>query len=53
VALTQAVLSTARGYVPENQWDDGINALLLNYSLSGAKPTSAGNGVPMQNAQCQ
>ncbi|WP_228350821.1 MULTISPECIES: FimD/PapC N-terminal domain-containing protein [Limnobaculum] len=28
-----AVLSFARGYVPQEQWDDGINALLLNYSV--------------------
>ncbi|MFV8868600.1 fimbria/pilus outer membrane usher protein [Serratia fonticola] len=31
-----AVSQSARGYVPESQWDNGIPALLLNYSLSGA-----------------
>ncbi|WP_244212354.1 fimbria/pilus outer membrane usher protein [Buttiauxella izardii] len=31
-----AVSQSARGYVPESQWDNGINALLLNYNLSGA-----------------
>ncbi|CAI1725781.1 fimbria/pilus outer membrane usher protein [Serratia fonticola] len=37
LSIPQAAVSQkARGYVPENQWDDGIPALLLNYSLSGA-----------------
>lgn len=31
-----AVAMPARGYVPPEQWDDGINAAMLNYSLSGA-----------------
>jgi outer membrane usher protein len=37
LSIPQAAVSQkARGYVSENQWDDGIPALLLNYSLSGA-----------------
>lgn len=37
LSLPQASISQkARGYVPESQWDEGIPALLLNYSLSGA-----------------
>lgn len=37
LTIPQAAISNqARGYVPPEQWDDGINALLLNYSLSGA-----------------
>ncbi|MFP2514727.1 fimbria/pilus outer membrane usher protein [Buttiauxella agrestis] len=37
LSLPQAAMSQkARGYVPESQWDNGITALLLNYSLSGA-----------------
>ncbi|HDS9726214.1 TPA: fimbrial biogenesis outer membrane usher protein, partial [Enterobacter bugandensis] len=31
-----AVAMQARGYVPPEQWDNGIAALMLNYSLSGA-----------------
>ncbi|ENZ2229779.1 fimbria/pilus outer membrane usher protein [Salmonella enterica] len=37
LSIPQAALSQkARGYVPESQWDEGIPALLFNYSLSGA-----------------
>lgn len=32
-----ALLNTARGYIPPEQWDQGINAFLLNYSVSGNK----------------
>lgn len=32
IAISQKV----RGYVPPEQWDNGITALLFNYSLSGA-----------------
>ena len=36
VSIPQAALSAqARGYVPPEQWDDGIAAAMLNYSLSG------------------
>ncbi|SNY71434.1 fimbria/pilus outer membrane usher protein [Enterobacter sp. CC120223-11] len=31
-----AIAMQARGYVPPEQWDNGITALMLNYSLSGA-----------------
>lgn len=37
LSIPQAAISQkARGYVPESQWDEGIPAFLLNYSLSGA-----------------
>ena len=37
LSVPQAAISqTARGYVPQNQWDEGIAAALLNYNLSGA-----------------
>lgn len=37
LSVPQAAISQkARGYVPESQWDQGIPALLLNYSLSGS-----------------
>ncbi|SRR5471030_1399840 len=37
ISMPQAAVSqTARGYVSPEQWDNGITALLLNYSLTGA-----------------
>lgn len=36
ISLPQASLvSQIRGYIPPEQWDDGINSLFLNYSFSG------------------
>lgn len=36
LSIPQAALtSQARGYVAPDMWDEGINALLLNYSISG------------------
>lgn len=29
----------ARGYIPPEQWDEGINALLLNYNFTGNEST--------------
>ncbi|MCS2153357.1 fimbrial biogenesis outer membrane usher protein [Scandinavium goeteborgense] len=41
-----AVSQSARGVVPETQWDNGIPAFLLNYSFSGANNDSRnGNGT--------
>lgn len=31
-----AMTQTARGTVPESRWDEGINALLLDYNFSGS-----------------
>ncbi|HKN05879.1 MAG TPA: fimbria/pilus outer membrane usher protein [Buttiauxella sp.] len=47
LSIPQAAVSqNARGYVPETQWDNGISAFLLNYSLSGANNFSRnGSGV--------
>lgn len=37
VSIPQAALSTvAQGYIPSDQFDDGINALLVNYQFSGS-----------------
>lgn len=30
-----AMKNDARGYIPPEQWDEGINALLLNYNFTG------------------
>lgn len=38
-----AMTHRARGYVPEDKWDDGITAGLLNYSFSGQTTTSRVN----------
>ncbi len=40
-----AVSQSARGVVPETQWDNGIPAFLLNYSFNGANNYArSGNG---------
>ncbi len=36
ISLPQAaLLNQIRGYIPPDQWDEGINSLFTNYSLSG------------------
>lgn len=35
-----ALLSSAHGYIPPEEWDEGIPALLLNYNFTGNR----GNG---------
>lgn len=30
-----AMLNSARGYIPPERWDEGINAAMLNYSFNG------------------
>lgn len=32
----------ARGYIPPEQWDEGINALLLNYNFTGNESSNDG-----------
>ncbi|MFJ3458600.1 fimbria/pilus outer membrane usher protein [Scandinavium goeteborgense] len=46
-----AVNSQARGYVPPEQWDEGITAFLLNYSLSG--DSTYGKNSNSQDSQSQ
>lgn len=37
ISIPQAAMNTqARGYIPPEQWDEGINALLLNYNFTGS-----------------
>lgn len=45
-----AVMHHPRGYVPESRWQQGINAGLLNYSLSGQKtdPRHGGEATSSQ-----
>ncbi|MGN7896843.1 fimbrial biogenesis usher protein [Enterobacter sp. 22452] len=37
-----ALKNTARGYIPPEKWDEGINALLLNYSFNGSNSKDSG-----------
>ncbi|MCY3510832.1 fimbria/pilus outer membrane usher protein [Klebsiella michiganensis] len=46
-----AVTSAARGWVDPKQWDDGVPALLLNYSFSGANNWSRQNDTPDSDNQ--
>lgn len=32
-----ALRNSAQGYIPPEEWDEGINAALLNYTLTGSK----------------
>ncbi|MGX5088253.1 fimbrial biogenesis usher protein [Enterobacter sp. UPMP2052] len=38
-----AIRNNARGYIPPEQWDEGINALLLNYNFSGSHNRTQGD----------
>jgi outer membrane usher protein len=38
-----ALKNTARGYIPPEKWDQGINALLLNYTVSGSESRDRSN----------
>ncbi|QGH64399.1 fimbria/pilus outer membrane usher protein [Serratia proteamaculans] len=53
LSIPQAALARQpRGYVPPAQWDEGITALLLNYSLSGANNIArGGNNGNNSNSQ--
>lgn len=46
-----AIAMNPRDYIPETQWDDGISAVLLNYSLSGANNRAQGMGGKDSNSQ--
>ena len=50
LSIPQAALNNeARGYVDPELWDQGINALLMNYSLSGANTRNEGSGGTSDN----
>lgn len=52
ISMPQAAISRqARGYVPPEQWDEGISAALLNYSLSGANSHSRNANGDSSNTQ--
>ncbi|WP_313506483.1 fimbrial biogenesis usher protein [Kosakonia sacchari] len=39
-----SMLNSARGYIPAEEWDDGITAALLNYSFTGSHSPGSNNG---------
>lgn len=47
ISIPQAAMNNnARGYIPPEEWDDGINALLMNYQFTGSNSqdhTQGGN----------
>lgn len=52
LSMPQAAISgAARGYVPPEQWDNGIPALLLNYSVTGANNYARNNGAQDSDSQ--
>ncbi|MEL1637163.1 fimbria/pilus outer membrane usher protein [Klebsiella quasipneumoniae] len=52
ISIPQAALSTtAQGYIPPDQFDDGINALLVNYQFSGSNDMQANDEYYSLNLQ--
>lgn len=52
ISIPQAALSTiAQGFVPPEEYDDGINALLTNYQFSSGKDYEADNEYYNLNLQ--
>jgi len=46
ISVPQAMMNnSARGYIPPSQWDEGINALMLNYNFSGSNNDDKQSGV--------
>src|SRR5690606_3347366 len=44
ISIPQAALrNNARGYIPPEQWDEGINALMLNYDFTGSHNQNSGD----------
>lgn len=42
ISLPQAsLLNSARGYIPPEEWDEGIPAALINYSFTGSRGTDS------------
>lgn len=50
ISIPQAALkNSARGYIPPDQWDEGINALLLNYNFTGSNSSDRTEGGQASN----
>jgi outer membrane usher protein len=44
-----AMLNRPRDYIPESQWQQGINAGLLNYSVTGQRNAPRHNGATIDS----
>lgn len=50
ISIPQAAMkNSARGYIPPAQWDEGINALTLNYDFTGANSRDNSEGSTTSN----
>jgi outer membrane usher protein len=45
-----AIMNGARGYIPPEHWDEGINALMLSYNFSGSNSSDHGEGGSATNS---
>lgn len=51
ISIPQAALhNNARGYIPPEQWDEGVNALLMNYNFTGSNSSDHSEGDSAQNS---
>ena len=51
ISIPQAALKNdARGYIPPQRWDEGINALLLNYNFTGSSSHDRGEDAGSSNS---
>ncbi|GKX58955.1 fimbria/pilus outer membrane usher protein [Leminorella grimontii] len=52
LSIPQAALyADARGYISPDRWDDGVNALMLNYSLNASNTYAKKSGIDNGNSQ--
>lgn len=50
ISIPQAVMTNdARGYIPPQNWDEGVNALLLNYTFTGANSSDKSRDGTAEN----
>ncbi|WES70585.1 fimbrial biogenesis usher protein [Superficieibacter sp. HKU1] len=50
ISIPQAAIkNNARGYIPPAQWDEGVNALTLNYDFTGANSRDNSEGSVTSN----
>lgn len=51
ISIPQAAMQNrARGYIPPEQWDEGINAMLLNYQFTGSNNRDRSDGGSSNNS---
>ncbi|MDK9604841.1 fimbrial biogenesis usher protein [Lelliottia wanjuensis] len=50
ISIPQAAMNNnARGYIPPEQWDNGIPAILLNYNFTGSNSKDSSNNTHNSN----